>query len=231
MEKNGNYARLNADSLVDLDSLTPKRYNACGKSEAKPRFSGRSLIVKGFELDSISELESPAVLGNIPAEWLVLGGLESSSTEIPDRFWRTLVADRGQGGQKAPLYYRRACQITFSQRMEGGDLDTHDAIYNAQSSLVSEYVERVQAVVWSRRMMITAAKRLLGLVPKKSREGDLLCILHGCSVPVILRKRREFVDGDLYELVGECFVYGIMDGEALTIAKNENILIREFELR
>jgi hypothetical protein len=115
--------------------------------------------------------------------------------------------------------------------MEGGDLDTHDAVYNAQSSLVSEYVERVQAVVWSRRMMTTAAQRFLGWVPKTSREGDLLCILHGCSVPVILRKRRDFVDGDLYELVRECFVYGIMDGEAWKIAKDYDIPTREFELR
>jgi hypothetical protein len=40
-------------------------------------------------------------------------------------------------------------------------------------------------------------------------EGDLLCVLWGCSVPLVLR-----IEGDHHVLVGECYAYGIMDGEA-----------------
>ncbi|KAI1457590.1 heterokaryon incompatibility protein-domain-containing protein [Annulohypoxylon moriforme] len=50
-----------------------------------------------------------------------------------------------------------------------------------------------------------------GLCPPKTKVGDFICILYGCSVPVIL---REGPDGTM-ELVGEAYVHGKMDGEAL----------------
>lgn len=46
-------------------------------------------------------------------------------------------------------------------------------------------------------------------------------ILHGCSVPLILRKQS---DGQTL-LVGEAYIHGIMDGEALNVRENEDILI------
>lgn len=49
-----------------------------------------------------------------------------------------------------------------------------------------------------------------GLCPPRTKEGDIICILHGCSVPVVLRPTA-----DGMELVGEAYVHGIMDGEAL----------------
>jgi hypothetical protein len=54
-----------------------------------------------------------------------------------------------------------------------------------------------------------------GLGPAKIAAGDEVVILCGCSVPVILRHRQEPSDDIMYELVGETFVYGFMDGEAI----------------
>jgi hypothetical protein len=45
----------------------------------------------------------------------------------------------------------------------------------------------------------------------KSRDTWVLCVLKGCTVPVVLRK----VASGVYSLVGESFVYGKMDGEAV----------------
>ena len=45
----------------------------------------------------------------------------------------------------------------------------------------------------------------------KPRDTWLVCILKGCSVPVILRK----LSSGVYCLVGEAFVYGKMDAEAM----------------
>ncbi|PTB38997.1 uncharacterized protein TrAFT101_007024 [Trichoderma asperellum] len=55
-------------------------------------------------------------------------------------------------------------------------------------------------------------KSLFGLAPKEAEEGDLVCILFGCTVPVIL---RPIEDLGLYKLVGEAYVHGVMDGEAM----------------
>ena len=56
-----------------------------------------------------------------------------------------------------------------------------------QCSIVAEFYRRVQAVIWNRSLMRTK-NRALGLVGKGARQGDLICVLYGCSVPVVLRK-------------------------------------------
>lgn len=48
----------------------------------------------------------------------------------------------------------------------------------------------------------------MGVGLKALREGDMICVFPGCQVPLLIRK------GDHHLLVGECFVWGLMDGEA-----------------
>jgi hypothetical protein len=43
------------------------------------------------------------------------------------------------------------------------------------------------------------------------QDGDLCCVLNGTRVPYILRPKDEQLDG--VELVGECYVPGLMFGE------------------
>ncbi len=46
--------------------------------------------------------------------------------------------------------------------------------------------------------------------------GDIVCILFGCSVPCILRGPEKTTEGEeYYKFVGEAFIYGEMDGEAV----------------
>ncbi|KAN0095751.1 heterokaryon incompatibility protein-like protein [Hyaloscypha variabilis] len=61
----------------------------------------------------------------------------------------------------------------------------------------------------------------IGLVPTRAKEGDLVVILCGAVQPFVLRRV-----GKQYELVGEAYVYGIMDGEFM----RTNPPVEEFEL-
>jgi hypothetical protein len=63
--------------------------------------------------------------------------------------------------------------------------------------------------LFCKRLMTTTDGRI-GMVPQSSRPGDQVWIIFGCSVPVVVR-----VSGERKELVGECYVDGIMDGEAV----------------
>lgn len=76
-----------------------------------------------------------------------------------------------------------------------------------------------------RRFMKTESGRI-GLAPSvgsRGRDGDkkgsLIVILHGCIVPIMLEavdeERREF------RVVGDCYVEGIMHGEAVTWEEND----------
>lgn len=48
----------------------------------------------------------------------------------------------------------------------------------------------------------------MGLASNPVVEGDEICIVAGCNVPLVIRE-----EGGHHLLVGECFVWGLMDGE------------------
>ena len=92
------------------------------------------------------------------------------------------------------MYWQLACNQAYAQRPTDDDLNTEKlmVINNKPKAIgekvVVEYLHHVQAVVWMRRLMVTAEKNTLGLVPTKAKKKDLICILAGLSVPVVLRK-------------------------------------------
>ena len=222
----GDPVRLNAEPLTSLRGLERQRYSAGGSFQTMPKKLGSTLIIKGSTLGTVSRVELPAALGNIPWEWLELGGWKEPDEPFPAHLWRTLVADRGIDGENAPLWYKLAWEHGFSRSIKRGDINI-ERLLSDRPTLFSQFWTRVQRVIWSRRLMMTSSGSL-GLAPKASRVGDLICVLHGCTVPVILRERYETSSlvGSFFELVGECFVSGIMDGEAARL----NCPEREFVL-
>ena len=67
----------------------------------------------------------------------------------------------------------------------------------------------------------------MGAVPNQAVQGDVVCILLGCSVPVVLRGTDKAAK---WEFVGECYWHGFMDGEALRLRDGEKVTAREFKL-
>lgn len=55
-------------------------------------------------------------------------------------------------------------------------------------------------------------KPRIGMAPPGAQKGDQICILFGCSVPVVLRKLER---SDEYVLIGECYLDECMNGEAI----------------
>lgn len=67
-----------------------------------------------------------------------------------------------------------------------------------------------------------------------AREGDLVVVLYGGSVPHILREAVEAgVDSTrqmLYKFVGECYLQGKMDGSAVRDQQGEGLAMESFTL-
>jgi hypothetical protein len=76
-----------------------------------------------------------------------------------------------------------------------------------------------------RRLMVSK-KGYIGQVPFNSQAGDLICVLFGCSVPVIIRKVENH-----HILIGPAYVRGIMKGEAITQLRNGILHEEKFILR
>lgn len=70
---------------------------------------------------------------------------------------------------------------------------------------------------WSavRRFCFTSNGRLGQLAPG-SEPGDRICVLGGGEVPFVIRPTSGDAKG-MYQLVGECYLDGMMDGEAWTL--------------
>lgn len=69
----------------------------------------------------------------------------------------------------------------------------------------------------NRRLMITdngyigwAPDNMYGPSVDQVRKGDLIAIILGCSTPIIIRPH-----GDVFQVLGEAYIQGLMDGEAM----------------
>lgn len=178
------------------------------------------LFARGFRLAKVEDVSARNTGGVITKESLDMGkwpGFGKDTDSVPDPIWRTLVADRNHNGQVPPSWYQRACLrcLEIADVFNNGDLNIGE-ILQGHSEMLRKYLTRVRNVTWNRRFFSATVQEtewpLFGLCPPKSREGDFVCILYGCSVPVVM---RESGSGPYMTLIGEAYVHGKMDGEAL----------------
>jgi hypothetical protein len=185
-------SRSNADTLVGLpgDRI---RYSAAGATsvifrslEFRTTANYSSMMLSGFVLDVVGDVDLPSQNGYVPEDWLRRGNWDDLSQEPPDEFWRTLIADRSMDGGFAPAYGARAVHLSVIRTRSGGHLNTMELV-NSPSFIISQFFKRVQGVIWNKSLM-RSEKGGLGLVRTDVQKGDLICIIYGCNVPVVLRR-------------------------------------------
>lgn len=79
--------------------------------------------------------------------------------------------------------------------------------------------QAMNAMSW-RRLMGTRTGQM-GLAPAGAKLGDSIAVMAGCDVPIALRKSEA---GNGWIVIGECYVHGIMGGEAIS-GDMDNILL------
>lgn len=85
----------------------------------------------------------------------------------------------------------------------------------------------------SRRRLFITEKGYMGLAPESTMVGDHVVVLRGCSIPLIFR-HESFTGLECKwtetqgRLIGECYVHGIMDGEAVQMAERGVLNILDF---
>ena len=65
------------------------------------------------------------------------------------------------------------------------------------------------------RTMFRTKNGLLGVGPAKCQPGDQVIVLLGGNMPYIVRKAPSRLSRDCFTILGDSYVHGIMDGEAL----------------
>lgn len=153
------------------------------------------------------------------------GNLASVPEEYPssgtayDAFWRTLIANRDGAGNPPPpsvgkthfAPWFRACLGGFTEFMTA-KFKEHSAHGPRPIDAFNEWVNR--ASVGSRIFRTNSG--YIGTAPTYAMPGDVVCVLYGGQTPFILRRKAE-----RYQFIGECYVHGIMEGEALDLGLDE----------
>jgi len=238
--------RVNAGSLVGGPSQ--RIYNAHNGTIADVRFGVDdatrsyigSLFAKGIALEHLSTRMADGIVLKECLE--TIGGTVRDDVsviqDISDSLWRILCANRDAHGDRAPSLYRISLLQLLRQTPCLTSIDTEYLLSSTQPRHLEEFLKRVRAVVWNRRVFRSRLRtglegNFMGLVPRNAQVGDQICIMYGCSVPVLLRPHRQSATKVCWQLVGEAYVDGIMEGQAMS-SISANVLMsveEEFEIR
>ena len=154
----------------------------------------------------------------IPSEWRVMAikATQERTTTIPDSHFlpedvfQTLQTGISGDDPILRSSYRLAFDLIWGREATGRPLESiMGGINHEEKMSLMEFMSNVEESTRHRKFASTKSKRL-GLVRTKVKPKDLICILLGCSVPVILRK-----EGEKYTLMGEAYVHDFMDGKGM----------------
>lgn len=212
------------------------------KIQPQIKNNGRSIVLLGIIFDTISSISRTAAscLQDVPIKSSLTSQFVTSSIQqaksncrpnpldsgLFDAFWQTLVAGKDSTGRlKAPPEFAPIFallidsatgstpsipdQPRFQRRL------TLDNLKVRRPSIVYREMQiAFEAAVQGRRFG-TTQKRYMGLVPRGTQVGDQVCLMGG-DIPFVVRPQRGRSASDgvvVYQLVGECYVHGIMNGQ------------------
>jgi hypothetical protein len=163
-----------------------------------------------------------------PGYWSRRHALRNSKFEIMQDFYlRTVCANLdisrsfGPGGQG---WYYQISHISPSYRVtRSGETWRH--VRTKLDTAAWALMQRMR----TERCLLATERGYIGIGPSWAEVGDKISIMSGGSVPLLIRESGTDEDGELlHKLVGECYVHGIMNGEAVEMARTERLQSQEF---
>lgn len=133
-----------------------------------------------------------------------LAGAVNGTQEVDIYFWAWFKVNRSFHANCFDLQSLAEILIDVYQISHHNLLNRSD-----RKSFISRFHDTI--VKMARRLVISN-KGIFCMAPKQAIEGDVICVLFGCSVLVVL---RQCADTGVYKFIGECYVDGYMNGEAI----------------
>jgi hypothetical protein len=216
--------------VISPEGREMRLYNACDCKlpHSRPIFrtAGWDLILQGFPVDKITILTSPASLRpeqsavDAVRDWrpadpnaaYIAGGT------MADAFLTTLVADVSRNSNHSEPTGRGGKADWDSTKLDPAESIPDVALEEAFSL---QGLQKIGHYPTNRRLA-TTSKGYMGLVPYQAQEGDIIYALYGGSMLYVLRTR-----GEKFLLIGECYVHGLMDGEAIELFNKDGNSKRE----
>ncbi|KAF2966986.1 hypothetical protein GQX73_g6562 [Xylaria multiplex] len=133
-------------------------YSASGRCVPKRekgwfKIGDAGLQVLAFKLANLNEIWDSAVHGSIPTSWLRAVGWRNARIAPPEELWRTLVADRTSVGLDPEPGYSSIIQSAALEKGVQYGINTNEFIREKDNAAYYEVFRRVEAVVWSRKLV------------------------------------------------------------------------------
>jgi hypothetical protein len=140
-----------------------------------------------------------------------------------EAFWRTLINNRTDLGVEDKIAPSNL-EISFNLWMGRNPYSKErvkqmNLLDNGKGArMIREFNDDLRYGMQSRAFMITN-KGLVGVGPAGTKKGDWVCVLRGGSLPLVLRPLGK----GYWNLIGECYVHGIMNGDWAKAASEEQV--------
>jgi hypothetical protein len=216
------------DILSDFGGPTNK-FKACGDSAPSIGFTAdyNNLHVRGLFLDELLIVGDHAL--EVPGEsQQTVVGLAPIMAEIVlewEKLLKHIEGDMYYGGESLQKAFRQTicCGSPLLEDIETTEeimalLDMSGLPKNT-SLMNKEHLFKAVSSYWIRRFAI-ASKGWFVLAPLTARKGDRCVIISGGNTPFIVREK-----GQNWELIGECYIRGAMQGEAFKDESCVNIVL------
>ena len=157
---------------------------------------------------NISELRRVALIYPMADVQYVGGG------SMLDAFCRTICGDVfGDRYIPPDVNYLRlehaknvVAKVIGTQEASDADLSTNETV----SKLFTSVLEACKG-----RSYFQTEEGHIGLAPKAAKLGDDICVILGCESLMCLRYKSSYKSSRQYQIVGECYLHGFMQGESL----------------
>ncbi len=144
-----------------------------------------------------------------------------------EEFWRTLTCSHDMRMEPGPathgIWMKSFVELVLKEETANGDWVKANKDWVQERLLDFQQIHAVIGLMNKNRRFCSTTDGRIGLVPRSAAAGDVICVLYGGRVPYVLRPCK-----DEYTLIGESYIHGLMDGEAMDLGQFES---REFALR
>jgi len=172
-------------------------------------------LLKAKDENSISVTE--ASLREIAAEITPLETYPFTGEPFWKAFFRTLTTDRMAFSSRIDEDYRTKFLSSFTDWKLNEGQNLHSEAWNEVSKTIGDIIEY--------KDMFLTTQGYLGLSQEGFQVSDIVCIFLGGEVPFLLRESTS-ASGGRFQFLSECYVHGVMDGEALSnleVAKGNHL--------